>query len=106
MLALKFSGSGKTDATVLEQKGLTQYGVRFFASFIQQTGVRRFVNKSDGESALQACKEAAAKALKGVECTGQESPAEDHQANGDIESAVRTLKAQMRTTRSGLESRL
>ena len=24
MLALKFSGSGKTDATALEQKGLTQ----------------------------------------------------------------------------------
>ena len=30
----------------------------------------------------------------------------DHQANGDIESAVRTLKAQMRATRFGLESRL
>ena len=30
----------------------------------------------------------------------------DHQANGDIEPAVKTLKTQMRTTRSGLESRL
>ena len=30
----------------------------------------------------------------------------DHQANGDIESAVRTPKAQMRATRFGLESRL
>ena len=30
----------------------------------------------------------------------------DHQANGAIELAVRTLKAQMRATRFGLESRL
>ena len=30
----------------------------------------------------------------------------DHQANGDIESTVRTLKAQMRATRFALESRL
>ena len=30
----------------------------------------------------------------------------DHQANGAIESVVRTLKAQMRATRFGLESRL
>ena len=30
----------------------------------------------------------------------------DHQEDGDIESAVRTPKAQMRATRFGLESRL
>ena len=30
----------------------------------------------------------------------------DHQANGDIESTVRTLKAQMRATRFALERRL
>ena len=92
MLALKFSRSGRISATALEQKGLTQYGVKFFAGFIQQTGVRRFINKSDGGPALKAQKE--------------ESPVGDHQANGDIESAVRTLKAQMRATRFGLESRL
>ena len=37
MLALKFSRSGRMAATALEQKGLTQYGVKFFAGFIQQT---------------------------------------------------------------------
>ena len=31
MLALKFSGSGRMAATALEKKGLTQYGVKFFA---------------------------------------------------------------------------
>ena len=51
MLALRFSRSGRMAATALELKGLTQYGVKFFAGFIQQTGVRMFINKSDGEPA-------------------------------------------------------
>ena len=60
MLALKFSRSGMITATALEQKGLTQYGVKFFAGFIQQTGIRRFINRSDGEPAMKALKDAAA----------------------------------------------
>ena len=104
MLALKFSMSGTMAATALEQKGLTQYGVKFF--FIQQTGVRMFINKSDGEPAMKALKDAAAKDMEGVKGISQESPVGDHQANGDIESTVRTLKAQMRATRFALESRL
>ena len=34
MLALRFSRSGRMAATALEQKGLTQYRVKFFAGFI------------------------------------------------------------------------
>ena len=56
MLALMFSRSGRMAATALEQKGLTQYGVKFVAGFIQQTGVRMFINKSDGEPAMKALK--------------------------------------------------
>ena len=104
MLALKFRRSGTMAATALEQKGLTQYGVKFL--FIQQPGVRMFINKSDGEPAMKALKDAAAKALEGVESISKQSPVADHQANGDIESTVRTLKAQMRATRFALESRL
>ena len=62
MLALKFSRSGRMAPTALEQKGLTQYGVKFFAGIIQQTGVRMFINKSDEEPAMKALKDAAAKA--------------------------------------------
>ena len=105
MLALRFSRSGRMAATALEQKGLTQYGVKFFAGFIQQTGVRRFINKSD-EPSVKALNDAAAKALEGVESISQESPVGDHQANGAIESTVETLKAQMRATRFALENRL
>ena len=72
MLALIFSRSGRMAATALEQKGLTQYGVKFFAGFILQIGVRILINKSDGEPAMKALNDAAAKAFEGVE--------EDHQA--------------------------
>ena len=65
MLALKFSRSGRVAATALEQKGLTQFGVKFFVGFIQQTGVRRFINWSVGEPAMKALKDVG-----------------DHQANG------------------------
>ena len=64
-----------------------------------------FINKSDGEPAMKALKEAAAKAIEGVESMSQESPVGDHQANGDIKSTVRTLKGQMRATRFALQSR-
>ena len=60
-----------------------------------------FINKSDGEPAMSALKEAAVKAIEGVESISQEPPVGDHQANGDIESTLRTLKGQMRATRLG-----
>ena len=55
--------------------------------------------RSDGEPAMKAVKDAVAKAPGGVESISQESPVGDDQANSDIESTVRTLKAQMRATR-------
>ena len=63
MLASRFSRTGGVTATTLEHKGLTQ------------TGVRKFINKSDE-------KDAAAKALEGVESILQESPDGDRRANG------------------------
>ena len=65
-----------------------------------------FINESEGEPAMKALKDAAAKAPEGVESISQESLVGDHQANGDIESTVRTLKARMRATRFALESSL
>ena len=88
-LALRSSRSGRVTPTALEQKGLTQYGVEFFAGFIQQTGVRRSINKSDGEPAMKARKDAAAKAPEGAESIPQESPVGDRQVNGAIESHSR-----------------
>ena len=86
MLALKFSRSGRMAATALEQKGWTQFGVTFFAGFIQKTGVRMFINKSDGEPATKALKDVPVKAAEGDVSVSQESPVGDRQANGAIGS--------------------
>ena len=77
--ASRFRRSGRVTVTALEQKGLTQYGVKFFAGFI---------NKSDGEPAMKALRSAAAEAPQEVESIGQESPEGDHQVNGNIESTA------------------
>ena len=105
-LAVRFSRSGRIAGTQLENKGVTAYGVKFFSRFIEQTGVKRFINKSDGEHAMVALKQAAARASPGVEAISRESPVGDHQANGAAESAVRSLKSQMRAVRLALEKRL
>ena len=57
MLALKFSRSGRIAATALEREGTCSIGVKFFAGFIQQTGVRRFINECDGEPAKELAKQ-------------------------------------------------
>ena len=48
------------------------------AKILQATGVRRFLNASDGEAAMVALKEAAARACLGVEAISRESPVGDH----------------------------
>ena len=74
MLALKFSRSKRIAATALPYKGLTEYGVKAFARFIQSTGVREFTNHSDGEPALKALKDAAARSVLDVEHVPREVP--------------------------------
>jgi hypothetical protein len=106
MVALKNSRSGRIGATALEQKGVTEFGVKFCARFMQQTGLRKFVNFSDGEPAMKALKEAAAQSVTTLETIPREVPQGDHQKNGEIESAVRELKRQMRAIRMQLEQNL
>lgn len=49
MLALKFSRAKRVAATALPQKSVSDLGGKFFANFIKMTGVKRFINFSDGE---------------------------------------------------------
>ena len=106
MLAMKFSRSKRIRATALPFKGVTEYGVKAFAGFIQATGVRSFVNFSDGEPALKALKVMAARVVQGVEHIPREIPVGDRTENGEIECCVRELKRQMRAMRLALDSRL
>ena len=105
-LALKFSRSKRIAATALPRKGISELGCKFFCNFIKMTGVKRFVNFSDGEPAMRALKEESARRVDGVEAIPRECPVGDHQKNGDIEVAVRELKRQMRAVRMSLEQRL
>ena len=106
MLALKFSRSKRIAATALPRKGISELGCKFMSNFIKMTGVKRFVNFSDGEPAMKALKEESARKVAEVEAISRECPVGDHQKNGEIESAVRELKRQMRAVRMSLEGRL
>ena len=55
---------------------------------------------------MVALKDAAARACVGVETISRGCPVGDHQANGDIESAVKELNRQMRAIRAQLETKL
>eukprot|EP00972_Heterocapsa_arctica_P020289 2994021-Heterocapsa_arctica.AAC.1 len=58
-LAVKFSRSKRIASTALEQKGMKEYGVKFWGNFVRQTGVKRFINHSDAEPSMNALKGAA-----------------------------------------------
>ena len=105
-LAVNFNRSGRLSATALPAKGVTEFGVKWLARFIQSTGVKRFIHHSDNENAMQALKEAAARMVPEVEAVPRECPVGDHQANGSIEVGVRDLKRQMRAIRYQLELNL
>ena len=106
MLALKNSRSKRLAATALPSKGVTEFGVKFFAEFIADSGLRKFINFSDGEHSMVALKNAAMRACAGVEAQPKECPVGDHQANGDIEVGIREIKRQMRALRLALERKL
>ena len=77
-----------------------------FARFIEETGIKRFINFSDNEPSILALKDAAARSLPFVESTPESCPVSDHQSHGSIEVRVRELKRQMRADRMQYERRL
>ena len=98
MLILRFSRSGRIAATALEGKGDTEHGVKFFKRFVEETGVKRFVNFSDNEPAMLFLKNKAALVCPEVEAVPKSIPVGDH-APKQAEPAVRQVKAQMRSVR-------
>ena len=86
------------------KKVKTLSNVRFFGNFLKSLGYPKVVNKSDGEPALMALKTEAAKHA-GIEAVPKESPAGDHQANGEAENAVKEVKRRIRAIRGTLETK-
>ena len=87
------------------RKSTTSYNVRVMGKFLSTLGYQRIVNKSDGEPAMIALKALAAKHAQ-VEAVPQESPADDHRANGEVEKEIQEVKRRMRACKSNLEEKL
>ena len=60
--------------------------------------------KSDGEPAIISLKEAVKRESE-IDMVLEESPVGEHQANGDIEGAIRQVQGQFRTMKDALETR-
>ena len=74
--------------------------------FLQSTGYRNIVNKSDGEPSIVALKTKMLEQCPLVNAVPREIPLDDHQANGVIEVEVREAKKHVRTGKLALESKL
>ena len=61
---------------------VTEFGVTFFATFIEKTGMKRFINFRDSEPSILAPKDAAARSLPFVESILESCPVGDHRSNG------------------------
>ena len=85
---------------------LDPYAVKFTAMFLQSTGYRNIVNKSDGEPSIVALKTKMLEQCPLVNAVPREIPLDDHQANGVIEVEVREAKQHVRTGKLALESKL
>ena len=105
ILVIKDEKTQMVGATFVPAKGLDPYAVKYTVAFLKSLGYKRAVLKSDGEPAIVALKEHAAKEA-GVEFVSEESPVGDHQANGLIENAIREVKRQIRVLSFVLEEKI
>ena len=92
-------------ATTLDGK-TSAYAVSFVLSCLRETGYRRVVLKSDGESSIKALKEEVRPKASGIEVVVRETRTGDKRSNGIAEVGVRETKRQCRTLLSTTEERL
>ena len=106
LLVIKDVKTKRVAFSFVPAKGLDPYALKFMASFLQSTGYRNIVNKSDGEPSIVALKMKMLEQCPLVNAVPREIPLDDHQANGAIEVEVREAKKHVRTGKISLESKL
>ena len=106
LLVMKDSNTKRVAYSFVQAKGVNPYATKFASTFVQSTGYRNIVNKSDGEHSIVALKREMLKECPLVNAVPQEIPLDDHQANGEIETEVREAKKLVRTGKIALESKL
>ena len=80
-------------AHLVEEKGLSEYAIEQVKEDIEAMGIRRMIFKTDQEPAIVALRERIIEALgTKVEVIEEESPVGDHQANGEIEDAIKEFE--------------
>ena len=71
---------------------------------IELLGYNKIILKSDNEPSILALKKAV-KDITKIEIISEESPVGNHQANGEIENAIKRFAGQFRTLKESIESR-
>ena len=84
MLALQILKSGRIAATATQRKEVADIGVKFFARFIDNTGVQRFTNFRNNEPATLALKVAATEPLAFLVLIPESCPVVDRGAEGRL----------------------
>ena len=104
IIVLKDNKTRTVMAKVVSGKGVNNFAVEVVKKFIEQLGYGRIVLRSDNEPAILALKEAVRRESN-VEIVMEEVPVGDHQANGLVESAIKSVQGQFRVIKDALESR-
>ena len=92
------------NAAVVTQKGNCAYAVKRLSEDIGALGYNKIILKSDQEPAIKDLK-IRVKAERSEEIIMEKSPAYEHRSNGEVERAIQTVQAQIRTMKGSLESR-
>ena len=105
ILVIKDRKSRYLAAEVVSKKGSDDYACKWALNTIKGMGYRGVVMKDDQESSIKDLKEQVAKAGGAdVEFAPEESPVGESKSNGEVERAIRTIKAQIRAMKDGLET--
>ena len=91
---------------MVPSKGVEPHAVKVINREIKLSGYIRMTFKSDQEPSIQAILEAV-KREKGeaLELQLEESRVGEHQSNGEVENAIRSIQSRIRTMRLALHSR-
>ena len=106
ILVIKDRKSRYLSAEVVGKKGSDDHASKWAIGVIKGMGYRRVVMKDDQESSIKDLKEQVAK-IGGIEVefVPEESPVGESKSNGEVERAIRTVKAQIRAMKDGLETK-
>ena len=104
ILAIKDRKSGMIQSRVVPAKGNDRFAIKRLVKDIELLGYSKIILKSDNESSILALKKSV-KETTNIEIIPEESPVGDHQANGEVENAIKRFAGQFRTLKEAVESR-